>query len=190
MTEYVAGGRRRIDKVLDPEFLSGVGELTDAELRDRRHEAEQEEVDISYARRLLQGRVDILRAEQQRRLEHGHLQGARSDAELVASLAKVLADERHTDHGLGRHLTVEPSRVGEHRREAERAVSDVGASDPASLDDQGLAEAIRRLADIEARLSTSRRQVQEVADQLADEVAARYRGHRAGAVLPTEVGSD
>lgn len=176
MTEFMAGGRRRIDRVLAPEFLSGLDELELDELRLRRRDADQEEIDLSYARRLLQGRIDILRAEQARRQGTGPLTGSRrSDGEIVEALRWILADDRREDHGLGRHMSGRPSRVGEHRREAERAVADVGGSDLASLTDTQLAEAIDNLSDIEARVSRSRRLVQQVVDGLTEEVARRYQ---------------
>jgi hypothetical protein len=183
MTEFVAGGRRRIDRVLAPDFLVGLGESGLDEVRARRADAEQEEVDLSYARRLLQGRLDILRAEQAARAG-GTAQptGLRSDAEIVGELARILADEPREDHGLGRYLgSVTPSRIGEHRREAERAVADVGGSDPGALTDAVLAEAIAHLADIEHRVSRTRREVQRVVDALTQEIARRYQ---AGEVTP------
>lgn len=178
MTEFLSGGRRRIDRVLDPAFLDGLDEISLPDLRERRHEADQEEVDLSYARRLLQGRLDILRAEQASRrgegpLSHGH---PHSDAEIVEALKAILTDEgaRSGPHGLGRHMGAEPSRVGETRREAERAVADVGGSDLTALTDLDLASAIEHLSEMEARLSASRRQVQAVMDRLTDEIARRY----------------
>jgi hypothetical protein len=120
--------------------------------------------------------MDLLRAEQERRTGDGGVEaGTRSAAELARDLASALADGPRTDHGLGRHLTTEPSRVGEHRRAAEQAVDDVQASDPASLDDTGLAHALQHLADVEASVSESRHRVQSVMDQLTKEVARRYR---------------
>ena len=176
MTEFLAGGRRRIDRVLDPGFLDGVGDLDIEAVRARRAEADQEEVDLSYARRLLHGRIDILRAEQQRRRGEGPLAGEpRSDAVIAAALVRILTDEPRPDHGGGRHMTAMPSRVGEHRREAERAVADVGGSDLDALTDIDLDAAIGRLQDIERRVSRSRRSVQIVVDALTDEVARRYR---------------
>ena len=59
--EVVPGGQRRIDRVLDPRFTDRVDRLGLAELRARREQAEAEEADVSYLRRLLQGRLDILR---------------------------------------------------------------------------------------------------------------------------------
>ena len=177
MTEFVAGGRRRIDRVLAPGYLDGIAALDLDEVRVRRAEADQEEVDLSYARRLLQGRIDILKAEQQRRLGGGPLLpplGTRGDAAIVEALKRILGDERRTDHGLGRHMTSSPSRVGEHRREAEAAVADVGGSDLNSMDDVQLNAAIDSLSGIETRVSRSRRSVQQVVDALTAEVARRY----------------
>ena len=179
MTEFVSGGRRRIDRVLEPGFLQGLGELGVEEVRSRRAEADQEEVDLSYARRLLQGRLDILRAEQAAR--HGGdgtlaPHQPRSDAEIVGALTLILADDRREDHGLGRHMgSAEPSRVGEHRREAERAVADIGGSDLAALSDGDLQLAVAHLADIEGRVSRTRRDVQDVVDALTEEIARRYQ---------------
>src|ERR1700712_3065259 len=58
----VAGGNRRIDKVLAEDYLAGLAELPLAEVRALRDEAGQEETDLSYLRRLLQGRIDIVGA--------------------------------------------------------------------------------------------------------------------------------
>lgn len=175
-TQYHQGGRRAIDRVLAPGFADDLGDLALDELRERRQLAEQEEADLSYARRLLQGRMDLLRAEQEsRRGDEAVAAGTRSDAELARDLSTVLADGPRQDHGLGRHLATEPSRVGEHRRAAEQAVDDVRASDPSSLDDAGLMHALDRLGELEGSVSESRHRVQAVMDQLSTEVARRYR---------------
>ena len=47
-----------------PDFAS----LSDADLKELIEELEREESDISYRRRLIQGRIDILRAERTARL--------------------------------------------------------------------------------------------------------------------------
>jgi hypothetical protein len=182
VTEYLPGGRRRIDRVLAPDFIEGIEGIDLEELRVRRADADQEEVDLSYARRLLQGRLDILRAEQASRRGEGPLSHQpRTDAEIVAALSRILADEQRQTRGLGRHVSgATPSRVGEHRREAERAVSDVGGSDLAAMSDVQLAEAVAKLADIEARVSRSRRQVQQVVDLLTEEIARRYQTGEVG----------
>ncbi len=175
-TQPHEGGRRPIDRVLAPGFADDLGTLPLDELRERRHLAEQEEVDLSYARRLLQGRLDLLRAEQEQRGRPdapGH--GTRTDAELARDLSSALADSPRNDHGLGRHITTDPSRVGEHRRSAEQAVADVGASDPSELTDDAIVAAVEHLVAIEQQVSDSRHKVQAVMDLLTTEVARRYR---------------
>ncbi|GAB3244725.1 RsiG family protein [Kineosporia babensis] len=177
MAEYMPGGRRRIDRVLAPGYLEGIDVLDLEEIRVRRAEADQEEVDLSYARRLLQGRIDLLRAEQNRRSGEGSDQpvfGNRTDEAIAETLKRILGAEKRTDRGLGRHMAATPSRVGEHRREAERAVSDVGVSD-LDMPDAELSAAIEKLVGIESKVSRSRKQVQQVVDTLTAEVARRYQ---------------
>lgn len=167
------GGRRRIDKVLADDFLSGLVEIPLDEVRERRHDAEQEEADLSYVRRLLQGRMDIIRAELQRRT------GA-STGSLVDQLAGILADgPPGPPHGMGRHVTVEPSRVADHRRAVEQLVSDAGVSDVVSRSEDELAGSLTRLEEYERAVSRNRRRVQEVMDQCTAEIARRYQSGEA-----------
>jgi hypothetical protein len=173
--EPQAGGRRRIDHVLADGFLDGLTELPVEELRARRAEAEQEETDLSYARRLLHGRLDLLRAEQARR-GSGEAPGTQqSNEDLVASLARTLADPPGPSHGLGRHGLVEPSRVGEHRRAAEAAVADPATSDPSRLDEAALAAAVDRFDALQRQVGEQRTAVQRAADALSEELGRRYR---------------
>ena len=170
-----SGGRRRIDQVLEPGFAEGLPDLELDEVRRRRAEAEQEETDLSYARRLLHGRLDLLRAEQQRRRSEETHDGPRSTAELVAELSAVLADPPTGSHGMGRHGLSEPSRVGEHRRRAEAAVADPSISDPEALSDDQLASAVERLDALAREVGEQRTAVQQVMDALSEEVGRRYR---------------
>ncbi|MEZ0165342.1 aerial mycelium formation protein [Kineococcus sp. LSe6-4] len=175
---YQAGGRRALDKVLAPQFLAGLQDMDLQVLREHRTVAEQEEADLSYARRLLQGRLDLLGAEEDRRAGTdgaADVRHARSDAELVAKLTDVLADPRRTDHGMGRFTSVEPSRVGEHRRRAELAVADPHLSDLSAMDDAQLAAARERLVALEQELSADRHRVQEAMDACTEEITRRYR---------------
>ena len=162
-----AGGRRRIDRVLAEGFATDLADLDLDELRSRRREAEQEEADLSYIRRMLQGRMDILRAELARRSGGGE--------KIVEHLSGVLAESARSDHGLGRFLRVEPSRVDEHRRVVEQVVADVGVSDVEGLSDDDLRAALGRLEGFEQGVSEDRHRVQQVMDTLTTEVASRYK---------------
>jgi len=175
-TQPIEGGHRPIDRVLAPGFADDLASLPMEEVRERRQLAEQEEVDLSYARRLLQGRLDLLRAELTSRGRfEAPAAGERSDEELARDLSTAMAEGPRTDHGLGRHITTDPSRVGEHRRAAEQAVDDVQASDPKGLDDAAVERAIAHLTGLEQSLSDNRHRVQEIMDLLTREVARRYR---------------
>lgn len=162
-------GTRRIDRVLAHDYLDGLRQATLPEARSLRDDAEQEEVDLSYIRRLIQGRMDIVRAELNRREGPG-------TGTLVENLAHVLADEpRGAAHGLGRHSTIEPSRIDSHRRYVEALVADVDLTDTAARSSDELHHAMRVLSDEEQVVSAKRRLVQSVMDACSAEIARRYR---------------
>jgi hypothetical protein len=162
-------GTRRIDRVLAEDYLAGLQQAPLADVRTLRDDAEQEEVDLSYIRRLIQGRMDIVRAELNRR--EGGAQGS-----IVDNLAAVLADEpRAGARGMGRHATVEPSRVDSHRRYVEALVADVDLSDTAARTTDELHHAMRVLSDEEQVRSAKRRQVQTVMDACSAEITRRYK---------------
>jgi len=168
--EVIPGGQRRIDRVLAPGFAAEAAGLDLGELRARRDEAEAEEADISYLRRLLQGRLDILRAELVRRAQEGD----RDVTSLLAGLPAILSDEDPgTFNAVPRVLL--PSRADQHRRRVERLVSDETVARLPELDAEGLAAAVDGLAREEAAVSASRRAVQQVVDALRSELARRYR---------------
>ncbi len=52
-----------------------LGSLSDQELKDLIQQLTEEEVEVSYRRRLLHGKIDILRAELVNRLRKKHDQG-------------------------------------------------------------------------------------------------------------------
>ena len=162
-------GNRRIDRVLADDYLQGLRDLPLADVRELRTEAEQEEVDLSYIRRMIQGRLDILRAELNRREGNG-------GQDLVEGLAAILADEpRAPARGLGRHTTLEPSRADSHRRYVEALVADVDLSDVSARTTDELAHAMRTLSEEEQGLSSKRRAVQRVMDACSAEITRRYR---------------
>ena len=81
-----------------------LGSLSDQELKDLIQQLTEEEVDISYKRRILHGKIDILRAELVNRLRKKHeggedvISGADvqrlTDPEVEATLHMRMADDR------------------------------------------------------------------------------------------------
>lgn len=173
MIEVRPGGRRRIDRVLDPAYTAGLAERPLDEVRPLRDEAAQEETDLSYIRRLLHARIDIVRAEQRRRATGGSVA-------VVDQLATILAENAvGPAMGSGRYSTLEPSRAEAHRRHVEALVSDVDLSNVCALPDGMLEHALSTYLAEEASVSRRRREVQVVMDLLNEEIAARYREGRA-----------
>ena len=173
MIEVRPGGRRRIDRVLDPTFIEGLTERSLDDVRKLRDEAAQEETDLSYLRRMLHARIDIVRAEQKRRAEGGSVA-------VVEQLVTILsANAVGPATGRGRYSTVEPSRAEAHRRHVEALVSDVDLSNVGELSNERLDEALRTYKAEEVSVSARRREVQVVMDRLNAEIVGRYRQGRA-----------
>jgi hypothetical protein len=170
--------------VLAADYVLSLGELALAELRERRNDAAQEETDLSYLRRLLHARIDIVRAEQQRRSTGG-------ESRVVDQLAAILSDNAiGPAMGSGRHQNLEPSRAGEYRRQAEALVGDADLSDVSALSDEQLTNVLETYAKEESSVSTRRREVQAVMDTINAEIAGRYRSGTASVddLLATERG--
>ncbi|HEX5565629.1 MAG TPA: hypothetical protein VFY14_01585 [Streptomyces sp.] len=140
------------------------------QLRELRRQAQQEEADLSYVRRLLQGRIDILRAELARRSD--------ADAPLIDRLAEILTDTPSPgaiSARSARHMTVRTPRSEEYRRLAEEMLAEVGLSDLAARTDGELRTAMTRLGHYEQRISRRRQALQRTANECSTEIARRYR---------------
>ncbi|MDZ7576800.1 MAG: aerial mycelium formation protein [Candidatus Nanopelagicales bacterium] len=170
----IPGGRRRIDRILDRSFIMDLPRLTLAELRDRRGQAMDEEADLSYVRRMLQGRIDIL--------TDGLGSGVKGTQELVEGLTQTLTGSGPRSSGSARRLTSESGGTGARRRRAERLMTDVGLSDPATMTKAKAEAALLLLRAEERDVSSVRNKVHEVIDALSAELGRRYRS---GEAYPT-----
>jgi hypothetical protein len=169
MTTPTPAGGAAVDALLDPAFLAGVADLPMSDVRALRQQAEQSEVDLSYTRRLLQGRLDIVRRELQRRAEH-------DGRSLLDLLPEILSEKgRGPAHGLGRPQTVQPSAPQQLEHWVAGLTPGVDLSDVQALPDEPLEQAARALGAGERSLSERRRGVQQVMDALAGELGRRYR---------------
>ncbi|HTN78836.1 MAG TPA: hypothetical protein VMK16_04100 [Acidimicrobiales bacterium] len=157
----------------DEASLAGLEERSIDEVRSMRADCQSLEAQLSYVRRLAQGRLDIVDAELARRREGR----PPSDlAEMVAALPGTLG--RHlTAPGSGkRPTTIEPVEPDAALVEPLDRVLDVDALGrlPAQSDDE-LAAIRQGLADVEADLSARRRVLFERLDALSAEITRRYR---------------
>ncbi|MGI8792251.1 MAG: hypothetical protein ACR2H3_03610 [Acidimicrobiales bacterium] len=166
----------RLETILDADYLAGIEDLPMDDVRARRTECQAVEVALSYARRLVQGRLDIIGAELERRsrgegpttaselvelLQHGDLFGGHSRPEGFGRLPTLLApDDADTE---------------EIRREAAEVARSADLSRLPDLDDAAVTGFADRLAAYESTTSAQRRAVFEVIDTLQAEIVRRYK---------------
>ena len=165
-----------LNVVTDPSFLSDLGAREMDELRAIRSRCQSLENSLSYARRLIQGRVDIVGGELQRRREGGE---AGNTSELIGRLPDILSDGSRTTGGPG---SVRPP----HSLEPDAAVSEqleakletvIGAEDlgnVSDLDEESLADGLIKLNELEDEVSDNRRKLHGIIDTVQAEVTRRY----------------
>ncbi|UGY92878.1 ABC transporter substrate-binding protein [Streptomyces gobiensis] len=149
---------------------SALGKLSDLRLpalRELRRSARREEADLSYLRRLLQGRIDILRAELTRRTS--------PEASVFDRLPEILADSPSQHRSSARHVTLGTPYSEENQRLAESMLAEVELSDLTARTDDELHQGLRRLVDYERQVSQRRQSLQRTADDCSAEIARRYR---------------
>ncbi|MER7764479.1 ABC transporter substrate-binding protein [Streptomyces sp. NPDC097619] len=144
-----------------------LGLLRLPELRTLRREAQRDEADLSYVRRLLQGRIDILRAELARRTD--------PEAPVVDRLSEILTDAPSSRSASARHVTVGTPHGEEYRLLAAEMLDDVELSDLAARTDEELHEGMAQLVRYEQQVSRRRRQLQHTTDDCSAEITRRYR---------------
>lgn len=162
--------RRRIDQVLDPEFVADVAGLELDEVRARRSLAGDVENELSYYRRLLHGRMDLIRFELRRRT-------GEETRSLIEALPEILADPEPTgNHRTGRYEVPDlPMLPDVGKREIDHILGGDVLLRLNELDDEALASALDAISEMEVEISEQRKSVQQVEDRLVEELAARYR---------------
>lgn len=158
--------------MIDPGYLEGLEGWPLDDVRSRRDEATEIETGLSYLRRIVQGRLDIVMAEEQHRQ-----QGDQADVSaLVEELPAILSGNVHAP-GLGRLPTIlapgDMDSVLERR--LEEVLPAVRLAAVHELSEAELRRAAQDLTEFERSVSTQRRAVLDVLDRLQDEIVRRYR---------------
>lgn len=158
--------------MLDPEFLGSIDEIPIDELRRRRGICDELDSELSYYRRLLHGRMDLLSFEMRRR-------SGEESRTLIEALPDILADsdgETAPHFMVPKTLPVEPPDIPiEGRRSIDRVLGDDFLAHLPEIEDEELRSIQETLTDAERMISTQRRAVYEVLEILTGEVARRYR---------------
>ena len=163
--------RRLHEKISDPAYLEGLDGKSLDELKAMREECREAETELSFERRLCQARVDILGAELERRSGGG--------GDLVSRLPQILSGEmggggdaplpsRAPDFSIPRNADVPRRRVEE--LVGEQTLARLGQI---SVDEiKGIIDSI---AEHEKGISTRRRNVQEIMDQVQAAMVPKFK---------------
>ena len=168
-----------METLTDPAYTDNLEGLDLKELRGRRDRCSEAEVGLSYARRIVHGRLDIVGAERQRRLgvETGETGPGTS---LVERLPAILAEHVHAP-GNGRLPQIlAPAEVdlgASNTLDLIAPLSKIGSIGDLPNDELDQIEA--RLVEFEKQVSEQRRELHRVIDRLQEEVIRRYRSGEA-----------
>ncbi|HUR18745.1 MAG TPA: hypothetical protein VMZ51_07405 [Acidimicrobiales bacterium] len=174
-----------LDRLLAADYVEGLDDLPMEDLRARKVSCEQVEGELSYLRRLVQGRLDIITAELRRR-EGGENGGL---AELVDHLPEILA-EGGRGATSGRRPTEMASDVN-HRlitAELDRIIDVDRVATLPTMGTGDVAAIAAALVDLEHRISSQRRALHECLDTVQAEIIRRYKSGEAtvDSLLPPE----
>lgn len=174
----VTENRRRIDYVLEPEFVADLSGVELDELRKRRNTTEDVESQVSYYRRLLHGRMDLLEFELSRR-------NGQEERSLLEALPEILARGMILgSEPTLRHIEVMPPLPNSTGRRLIDTIMDDGVlAQLPDLSEEEITDALTNLRDFERQLSAQRKQLHLVIDKLQDEIVSRYRTEHGSSTL-------
>ena len=162
-----------IARILDPAYVADIGERTIEDVRAMRAECQDVETGLSYLRRVVQGRLDIVHAELSRRRSGGEPGDLSS---LIEQLPAILGDHLRAP-GNGRlPVSLDPGRLDpelEARLDALAADADNDAI--TEIDEPRLVTTGDALAELEQEISTRRRHLFDRIDELQAEITRRYK---------------
>lgn len=162
----------QLERILADGFLDDLTGQTVSELRNRRGECRDIEGSLSYLRRLVQGRHDIVVGEVKRRADGGDPDDAGG---LVDQLPEILAD-RGRGPDTGRMASVDATEMptGALADRLDGIDEAFPLDAPHGLADDQLTEVEARLRTLEHDVSTLRRSMFDRIDALEAELTDRY----------------
>jgi hypothetical protein len=160
------------ERLLDPSHLQGIEKRPIEQIRALRRACVEYETGLSYLRRLVQGSIDILEGELERRGG-----GEPHDpGELVEALPGLLGDVgRPSAHGGRLTASVDPVELDDELAHRYELVRGGELARTAELDVTGLHRLLGDLHDIERLVSARRHGFHDRIDALQAELTRRYR---------------
>jgi anti-sigma-K factor RsiG len=162
-----------LDRLVASTESGPLPELSMQQLRARRSELQSIELALSYVRRLIQGRLDIVLDERHHRAAG---EGGRNVAALVADLPKILS-EHVAGGGRGAlpEVTLPPADLDEIVAVVDHIIDAARLGSMGELSDAALDTAATELTDLERRVSQHRRSLHASIDALQEEIVRRYK---------------
>ena len=163
--------RRRLDQVADPAYVQDLSSLSMDELRERRSVLDDLDTELSFYRRMLHGRMDLLSFEMRRR-------SGEETRTLIEALPQILADgiDGPSRNTIPRDLPLTlPELSGQGNRAIDRVLGDDFLAHLPSLEDSELEEIQVALTEAEREISAQRGTVFAVHDRISAEITLRYR---------------
>lgn len=155
--------------VSEPAFLADLGDVSMGELRDRRRLCEELDGELSYYRRALHGRLDLLGFELRRR-------SGEETRSLIDALPEILSgDETTPREPMPKNLPIELPDTGENRRAIDAALADDFLTHLPAIADDDLRDIETHLAAMEREVSSQRKAVHQALDAILEELTRRYR---------------
>ncbi len=141
-------------------FTEGLSDLSVEEVRSKRDRAVRAENLLSYVRRTLQARIDLLA------VSAGH--AGNSDRDLTGEVVRALGD--HGAHGGGGSARFVEVEIGsDDRALAEEWLNEMTGHDA------GVADSLEFLNSVERGISSTRTQLHGVIEVLSAEMVSRYK---------------
>lgn len=165
-----------LDVVTNPSFLADLGTREMDELRAVRSRCQSLENSLSYVRRLIQGRVDIVGGELQRRRDGGD---AGDTSELIGRLPDILSEGSRVQGGPGavrppHSLEPDPEVTAKLQAKLDEILAAEDLGDVSVIGEDALANGLKQLNELEDEVSESRRRLHTVIDSVQAEVTRRY----------------
>jgi hypothetical protein len=162
------------DRIAADDYLASLADHPMTDLRRMRGECQQLELTVSYLRRVVQGRLDIVRHE----YDHRKAGLGNSDlSEIIKSLPETLTLGAPSG-GLA-HVSVSLDSLPTLSTEVNHLLDNSGADRIPDLNDAQLDGVLGDLQDLEVEVSTMRRLLFDRLDQLSEEISRRYRSGEA-----------
>lgn len=163
-----------LDRLLAAEYLKGLEEMSVAEVRDRRDECDAVEDSLSVLRRLVQGKLDIVLADLERRAGGLH-SGDLSD--VVEQLPAILSERGRSAGARGRmRRNIAPDvNFRQLTAELDRIMDVDTSAGLLGMGEQEVRDIADALHDLEQKVSIRRSAVQDRIDNLQAEIVNRYK---------------